>query len=74
MTVYELAAPCLFGVEGILADELRRLSFDNVRAENGRVLFSGTASDIAAANKFPFCRKDNRSSRLIQSHHIYRAF
>lgn len=50
MTVYELAAPCLFGVEGILADELRRLSFDNVRAENGRVLFSGTASDIAAAN------------------------
>jgi len=42
--------PCLFGLEGLCADELKRLKFDNVRAENGRVLFSGGLSDIAKAN------------------------
>lgn len=50
MTKYELLAPCLFGVEGILAEELKRIGAENVRAENGRVLFSGDASMIAAAN------------------------
>lgn len=42
--------PCLFGLEGPVADELRRLSFENVRPENGRVSFSGSFSDIAKAN------------------------
>lgn len=50
MTKYELIAPCLFGVEGILADELKRIGAENVRAENGRVLFSGDEAMIAAAN------------------------
>ena len=35
------AAPCLFGIEGILGDELRRMGAEDVRPENGRVLFSG---------------------------------
>jgi len=42
--------PCLFGLEGLCADELRRLNFDNVKTENGRVTFSGQKSDIAKAN------------------------
>jgi len=42
--------PCLFGLEGLCADELRRLDFESVRAENGRVTFSGGESDIAKAN------------------------
>ena len=42
--------PCLFGLEGLCADELKRLNMDDVRAENGRVLFSGSAIDIARAN------------------------
>ena len=50
MTKFNLIAPCLFGVEGILADELKRIGVENVNAENGRVLFSGDASAIAAAN------------------------
>ena len=50
MTNYNLIAPCIFGIEGILADELRRLGVENVIAENGRVLFSGNASTIALAN------------------------
>ena len=42
--------PCLFGLEGLCADELKRLGMDNVRADNGRVMFSGSGADIARAN------------------------
>ncbi len=42
--------PCLFGIEGILADELRRMGVDNVRAETGRVLFDGDFSAMARVN------------------------
>ncbi len=47
---FNFVAPCLFGVEGILADELKRMGIENVNAENGRVLFSGDASILAKAN------------------------
>ena len=40
----EFCAPCLFGIEGILGDELKRMGIENVRPENGRVLFSGDYS------------------------------
>ena len=43
-------APCLFGVEGILADELRRMDAEQVSAQNGRVLFSGGPEMLARAN------------------------
>lgn len=46
----EWNVPCLFGLEGLVADELRRLQMPEVHAENGRVLFSGTAQDMARAN------------------------
>ncbi len=46
----EFCVPCLFGLEGPTASELKRLGMENVRAENGRVLFSGTQRDIARAN------------------------
>ena len=42
--------PCLFGLEGLAADELRRLGMSGVAAENGRVFFTGDESAIAAAN------------------------
>jgi len=42
--------PCLFGLEGLCADELKRLKHENVKAENGRVMFTGVESDIAKAN------------------------
>ena len=44
------AAPCLFGIEGILGDELRRMGAEDVRPENGRVLFSGGPELLARAN------------------------
>ena len=43
-------APCLLGVEGAVADELRMMDAENVRAENGRVLFSGDENILARAN------------------------
>ena len=38
METLEFAVPTLFGLEGLCADELRRLGLPQVRAENGRVL------------------------------------
>ncbi len=46
----EFSAPCLLGLEGLLANELRFCGLENVRAENGRVLFSGDWSAMARAN------------------------
>jgi len=46
----QFAAPCLMGLEGICADELRRLDIEGVSAENGRVLFQGDFSALARAN------------------------
>ena len=37
-----LVAPTLFGLEGVCAEELKRLDARNVRAENGRVLWDYT--------------------------------
>lgn len=50
MTNFEFSVPCLFGLEGIAGDELRRLNMENVRVENGRVLFSGDGRALAKAN------------------------
>ena len=40
----------MFGTEGLLADELRRMGAQKVLAENGAVLFSGDDSMLARAN------------------------
>ena len=50
MGVLQFAAPCLMGLEGLCADELKRLDIENVRAENGRVLFEGDFYTLARAN------------------------
>ncbi len=46
----ELCAPCLFGLEGLVADELRALGAEAVAAENGRVRFAGDEAVLARAN------------------------
>lgn len=40
MDTITYVCPCLLGVEGFVAQELRDLGLENVQAENGRVLFS----------------------------------
>lgn len=42
--------PCLFGLEGLAATELRRLGMANVRAQDRRVFFDGSFADMARAN------------------------
>lgn len=44
------AIPCLFGLEGLVGDEVRRLGLAGVRVENGRVLCQGEAGDIPRLN------------------------
>ena len=50
MSKFEFAIPTLFGLEGICGDELRRLDMENVRVENGRVLFAGDETALARAS------------------------
>ncbi len=50
MSDFTLSVPCLFGLEGLCARELRRLGMKDVAAENGRVLFQGDFQDVIRAN------------------------
>lgn len=47
---YKMCVPCLLGLEGPIADELKRMDMQNVASENGRVYFTGDESSIARAN------------------------
>lgn len=46
----QFVIPTLFGLEGVCADEVRRLELPEVRAENGRVLCAGTERDLPRLN------------------------
>ncbi len=50
MDKFTFLVPCLFGLEGICGDELRRLGMENVRVEDRRVLFTGDENALARAN------------------------
>lgn len=50
MSNYNLIAPCLFGIEGIAADEFKRIGFTDVCAENGRVKLVGNDNMLVRAN------------------------
>jgi putative N6-adenine-specific DNA methylase len=50
MSDFQLVCPCLFGLEGPLADELRKMGAENVAPQNGRVVFDGSDEMIARAN------------------------
>ena len=50
MNNLQFAVPCLFGLEGLAGDELRRMDLENVQVENGRVLFTGDQRAMAKAN------------------------
>lgn len=50
MEGFKLVCPCLLGVEGLVADELKKMEAKNVEAQNGRVVFDGSDEMIARAN------------------------
>ena len=50
--IYELIAPCHFGMEAVLKREIIDLGYDIVKVENGKVHFSGDEDAICRANVF----------------------
>ena len=44
------AVPCLFGLEGLVADEIRKLGLEEVRAETGPEKGRGSLGDLARLN------------------------
>ncbi len=49
MEKYTFCAPTIFGLEGVVRDELKHLGMENVSGEEGRVLFRGTLENAATA-------------------------
>jgi putative N6-adenine-specific DNA methylase len=50
MSKITLACPCVFGVESLVADEIKALGYTDVVSQNGRVTFTGDEMAIARAN------------------------
>ena len=50
MKELRLTVPCLFGLERLVADEMKKLGLEEVRAENGRVTCLGSLDDAARLN------------------------
>lgn len=50
MGKFTLVATATFGLESIVANELKFLGFENIQTENGRVIFTGNEIDICIAN------------------------
>ncbi len=50
MRTMQMIVPCLFGLEGLAGDELKRMQMENVRVEDRRVLFTGDETALAKAN------------------------
>ena len=52
MKIYELIAPCHFGLEAVLKREIYDLGYEIIKVEDGRVTFEGDAEAICRANIF----------------------
>lgn len=50
--MYELIAPCHFGLESVLKREILDLGYEIVTVEDGRITFRGDVTAIARANIF----------------------
>ncbi len=54
----ELVCPCLLGVEGLVADDLKMAGLEGVKAENGRVFFDYSPEALVTSNLI--CRYGER--------------
>lgn len=50
MSKIELIAPTLFGIESVVAKEIRSLGYEDIKVEDGKVTFIGDISAICKAN------------------------
>lgn len=71
MSDFDLVIPCLFGLEGPLAEELRKMDAQNVRSQNGRVVFDGSAEMMARAN---LCSRYGERVQILMSVFPARSF
>lgn len=55
MDKFEIVIPCIFGLEALIAKELKWLGYETSRVEDGRVAFFGTLEDVAKANLYIRC-------------------
>lgn len=55
MALFTFACPCLFGLESVLAGEIKRMGGQDVEVTDGRVCFKGGARMMARANIFLRC-------------------
>ena len=56
---YTFCVPCLLGVEGLVADELRYQHFEGVRTENGRVYFEGLFQGVKSIPWADYLQSDS---------------
>lgn len=52
MKLFELIAPCHFGLEAVLKREIYELGYEITKVEDGRVFFEGDAEAVCRANIF----------------------
>lgn len=64
-----MLVPCLFGLEGLVGDELRRLNVKNVRVEDRKVYFEGDEHDLARVNLC--CRMGERVMILLSRFEVH---
>ena len=50
METIKITCPCLFGLESVLAYEIRKIGGENIQSDNGKVTFEGTLEHIVLAN------------------------
>lgn len=50
MSKFELIATAAFGLESVVAEEIKKLGYTDIKVENGRVEFTGDESAIARCN------------------------
>jgi len=55
MSELELIATTTFGLEAVVADELKKLGYEQLMVENGKVTFTGDESAICRANLWLRC-------------------
>ena len=51
---YNLIATATFGLEAVVAKELKELGYEDLKTENGRVHFEGDEMDIRTVTTFYF--------------------
>lgn len=50
MDKFTIIVTCSFGIESVTASELKRMGYENLQVENGKVMFKGGFEDVARCN------------------------